>query len=400
MSQDSSDSPGPERRRRSPTRHTPYPQTRPSQGRSRNENWNPMGPGQPGDFNSQYPPYDSSFSSGYDPSPAPFSNHQNRDHSRRLPALTAVSVDELSTDLGLNTSRRKAAHTFSKLSGEDRTMMLYLRLLGSEQQNDEAQEQIKAMQDHVAGIGEFCMQNWKPSKEQIKLFKALLKHYIIRPITSYTHLISIVETYIRDHAQRLRLELYKQDSTVKAVVHDVLVSENNSTRSALRKLVFASVKEKTPLMAFSKKLISGYHLPEIPSTPPPTIMASLALMRKVAQPLFRKTTKRGEDTGFWTNLEGDLDTLFGANGNDRSNTKWRQWEKDIIEEDDRRYNRYTVEGSARTQEEIDAAARSGGGDAAPSAADEEDDESALEDRQVNIDGLGDLAALSAASGSR
>ncbi|KAJ7349727.1 hypothetical protein DFH08DRAFT_863010 [Mycena albidolilacea] len=233
------------------------------------------------------------------------------------------------------------------------------------------------------------------------VFGVLLDLIKDHEVFSYSNLIPIVQTYIHDHAKRLHLELYKQDPTVKAFVHDLLAVENNAVRSAIRKAIFLSVKEKTDLKTFSKKIVNGYHLPTIPSTPQKDIMACLALMRQVARPLAKKASTRGGDTGFWTNLEAELDDLFEKNGNNRDDSKWREWEQDIIDADDRRYLRRGAESNARTQEEIDAAVLVGpaSGSAtvaasAPGSDGEDGDAQGLEERDVNIPGLGDLAALS------
>ncbi|KAJ7898833.1 hypothetical protein B0H14DRAFT_3424168 [Mycena olivaceomarginata] len=386
------------RTQRTPSRHSPYRRghhSRPSRGGG--ENFNPIGPGHPGDFDTQYPAYNGNSSAGYR---MPFAPVHNYEPSRRLSLLTtAVNIDELSTQYGLDSAQRKAAHDFSKLGGENRAITMFLRLLGMEQQNKRIEQKIDDTRAHVQAIGTYCMQNWRPSKQQIKLLKSLLRHYIIRPLTSYSNLIPIVQTYIHDHAKRLHLELYKQDPTVKAFVHDLLAVENNAVRSAIRKA------EKTDLETFSKKIVNGYHLPTIPSTPPKDIMACLALMRQVARPLAKKASTRGGDTGFWTNLEAELDDLFEKNGNNRDDSKWHEWEQDIIDADNRRYLRRGAESNARTQEEIDAAVLVGPASgsatvaasapaAAPGSDGEDGDAQGLEERDVTIPALGDLAALS------
>jgi hypothetical protein len=40
--------------------------------------------------------------------------------------------------------------------------------------------------------------------------------------------------------------------------------------------------------------------------------------------LAKKASTRGGDTGFWTNLEAELDNLFEKNGNNRDGPKWRE----------------------------------------------------------------------------
>ncbi|KAJ7038974.1 hypothetical protein C8F04DRAFT_1392767 [Mycena alexandri] len=387
---------GPQRTPRSPLsqRYGPYDSDR---GRhSQNENWMPSGPGQSGNF-PQYIPYNGP-SRTYD-----HTQFSITDQNSRLPALTTlVSVDELSTQYGLDSAQRKAAHTFCKLGSEDRSATLFLRLLKTERQNEEIQEQMQQMLANLEDIAAYCKQTWKPSKEQTKLLKALLRHYLIRPITSYNNLVAIVETYIVDHTASLRLELYKKDPTVKQVVHEMLAAENNAQRSALRKLVFNSVKEKNSLDHFCKKIINSYHLPTLPTSPPQDIMASLALMRQIAKPLLGKDTTRGGDTGFWADLESELDVLYAKNGNERDSAEWRKWELEIITQDNRKYNRHAAESNARTQAEIDAAMLVPPSHANPAAGENEDDDEGMvnEDRQVHISGLGNLAALAAGPVSR
>jgi hypothetical protein len=46
--------------------------------------------------------------------------------------------------------------------------------------------------------------------------------------------------------------------------------------------------------------------------------------RKVAKPLVKKESARGGDTGFWRDVEAQLDVLFEKNGNERDSPKWRK----------------------------------------------------------------------------
>ncbi|KAJ6453236.1 hypothetical protein C8R47DRAFT_1229111 [Mycena vitilis] len=122
--------------------------------------------------------------------------------------------------------------------------------------------------------------------------------------------------------------------------------------------------------------------------------------------LMAQTTATGRNTtiimtpveirsGFWRDVEKGLDVLFEKNGNDRSSREWLEWEKQIIDEDNCRYNRSGAETSARSQEDIDVATRPRG---AGNESDEEDE--VPEDRDISVDGLGDLAATTAGPVSR
>jgi hypothetical protein len=70
-----------------------------------------------------------------------------------------------------------------------------------------------------------------------------------------------------------------------------------------------------------------------------------------------------------------------------------RWDQQIIKDDNSRYNCVGTETSAWTQAKIDAATSSG--TTTPAADEEEDD--GTEDRDANLDSLGDLAALAQGS---
>ncbi|KAJ7829162.1 hypothetical protein B0H14DRAFT_2594207 [Mycena olivaceomarginata] len=383
-------------------RHTPYNPDHLSH-RNSSENFNPVGPGQLGNFHSQYLPYGGSSRGDR----ALFSSLHSQNLSRLPSQTTLVNVDELSSQYGLDNGQRKAAHAFCKLyflrlSSEDRAVTIFLRLLRTERQNGEIQVQMQQVQSHLDNIAVFCVQNWKPSPEQ-KLLKSLLCHYIIWPITSYNNLVPLVETYILDHAAQLHLRLYKDDPTVKTVVNALLLKENGNTRSAICKLVWMSLTEQSVLETFTKKVIQVYHLPTIPASPPQDIMACMALMRKVAKPLLKKDSQHGGDTGFWKDIEAELDVLFDKNGNQHDSPAYlltlrgNRWEQEIIEQDNHKYNRSAAETIACTEEEIDAVVLPGANNAPASEDEEENTASTHEDCEVHISGLGDLAALTAAA---
>jgi hypothetical protein len=104
-----------------------------------------------------------------------------------------------------------------------------------------------------------------------------------------------------------------------------------------------SLTERSALETFTKKVIQVYHLPTIPASPPQDIMACMALMvrsrllllfktfyrclgqRKIAKPLLKKDSQRGGDTGFWKDIEAELDVLFDKNGNQRDSPAWRKY---------------------------------------------------------------------------
>ncbi|KAJ6447714.1 hypothetical protein C8R45DRAFT_948387, partial [Mycena sanguinolenta] len=123
-----------------------------------------------------------------------------------------------------------------QLDSEDCVLMMFLCILCAEQQHKKVEARLTGIQNQLEGVVQFCTESWKPLEEQKKLLKSLLWHYIIRPITSYSNLIKIVESYILDHTRQLHLGLYRDDPTVKAVVHKLLMKENRALCSVMRKL--------------------------------------------------------------------------------------------------------------------------------------------------------------------
>ncbi|KAJ6548041.1 hypothetical protein B0H10DRAFT_2243280 [Mycena sp. CBHHK59/15] len=142
-------------------------------------------------------------------------------------------------------------------------------------------------------------QGWKPSNAQDKLLKGLLRHYHIEPNGTYMAVVSTVQNYILDHAEDLHLVVYKTDPIVKKVIDN-----------SFHKQVFTGITKKVALKKFCRMIVDKHHLLIIPDLVPQPILAAMALMRKVAGPLVVVANQKGTDTGFWPNLEDELDALY------------------------------------------------------------------------------------------
>ncbi|KAJ7699357.1 hypothetical protein B0H17DRAFT_1129406 [Mycena rosella] len=169
--------------------------------------------------------------------------------------------------------------TARRLSSDDRVMGLFLRLLHTKRQNQNILEQIQTL-------------NCSSRSFIITLFGPLLCTIILS--------LSARQTYIHDHAKGLRLELYKQDPIVKTAIHEILASENNVIKSALRK-----VQEdhcQVPSARNPNNTAKGYY--------------GMPCFYAYTARLVSKETSCGGDTGFSTNLEHELNVLFEKNGNE------------------------------------------------------------------------------------
>ncbi|KAJ7325594.1 hypothetical protein DFH08DRAFT_941319 [Mycena albidolilacea] len=297
---------------------------------------------------------------------------QNSPHNRfegqfsgslgRLPTLTSiVNVDKMVNDAQLGSVHRRAVHAFTKLDTDDRMMTLYVYTLQNESKLDALLVALGETNKTLLDLKVFMNENWKLTEEQEKLVKALLRHYLIKPLSSYQTISGYVQTYILKHPATLHLELYKTDPTVKESVNAFITTQINNVKSGFRKALFNSV---TPgkimsLKAFACKILDAYHLPVVPDTPPQDLLATLALMREIAGPLVAEAAKparqRGADTGFWAKLEEELEALYTEHGQDRKSPGWLMWEENLIEADSNRYRRANAADGAHTRTELDQA---------------------------------------------
>ncbi|KAI0629204.1 hypothetical protein C8Q77DRAFT_1161385 [Trametes polyzona] len=256
--------------------------------------------------------------------------------------------------------------------------------------------------DHIENLSQRA---WQPSKAQNKLFRSLVRHFLIKPISSYQTLPEYIKNYIVDNAKKLRLGLYLVDKTVKATVNECINDITTQMKSAFRKAVFASCNNKIPLHSFARNMVDNYHLPAIPADIPVAILGTMALMREIAEPLAKQPNSKKGDTGFWSGVQEELDNLYETfKSNDRySNPEWLRWASDKVKEDARRFPVGRGRFAAATREELDQALGSSGnpenrdvdilgnGDGASHNGDQDMDEEDM-DGDVELSAMGDVAA--------
>ncbi|KAJ6613838.1 hypothetical protein B0H10DRAFT_200928 [Mycena sp. CBHHK59/15] len=375
-------SPGPHRRLRSPRGSTPYDHNSPLPSplvyehavghgstpvpnrRSLHSQSSSMSSVTEDDIGSQYPQYNGpqaiqaiNLFPGYtlQPLQRSFAGNQSESGSRRL--STTVNIDRIANESKMSIEQRRSAHEFSQMNSSDRQTHLFLRAVQTENRLEGIIANQVSMQMTLTCLLSLSSQGWKPSEAQEKLLKGLLRHYHIKPNGTYTSVVSTVQNYILEHAEDLHLAVYKTDPIVKKITDKLLADAYNYLKSAFRKLVFDAVTKKVALKKFCRMIVDKHHLPIIPDIVPQSIIAAMALMRKVAGPLAVVTNKKGADTGFWPKLENELDALYEEYGSDRKSAAWLEWEKNIIADDNAKYDRGNHGRDAATScEELDLAA--------------------------------------------
>ncbi|KAI9068130.1 hypothetical protein FKP32DRAFT_1672527 [Trametes sanguinea] len=248
----------------------------------------------------------------------------------------AVDLERAVTRLHLE-HRRAEFYGFQELGVNAKLDYVFLHLVKVEEMHSSLEAQCASLADRLTDIEKLCQVAWQPSKAQIKLVRSLTRHYLVKPLSSYNLLPAAVKSYIKEHPDKFRLELYLTDPTVRITMNMHITDLASQMKSTFRKAVFASCKNQVSLESFTRNMLDNYHLPAIPADLPLSILGTFAMMRKIAEPLSKKAEgSRGGDTGFWRAVKAELDRLYSLPEADKDRNNgpfWINWAKAQIEED-------------------------------------------------------------------
>jgi len=288
----------------------------------------------------------------------------------------ALWIDELAAEFGLGLDDVTEAHKFSQLRVGEQLTMLYLQNIGKHKSMQDSLSRMDNLGAAIARMEELSQKSWKPSKAQEKLFKQLLRHYIIQPVSSYKQIPELAKDYIVKNATTLKLQIYGKNTLVTNTINKILTKECNELKSQFRKAVFQSTRDRVPLHDFTEHMVATWHMPTIPNPIPHSILATFALHRLIAGPLSRKRYIQGGNTGHWREIEIALDKAYDENGTKRGESPaWRAWQDDLIAGD----NEICIYSPPDNPEEY------------PLEVGEEQD--SADDGDIDIYQLGDMAAV-------
>ncbi|KAI0362302.1 hypothetical protein OH77DRAFT_1416538 [Trametes cingulata] len=266
---------------------------------------------------------------------APPTSHHGQYTGAPARSVGASDLERAITRYKLN-HRRTDIYNFQSLDLDGKLNTIFTHLIKLEEMHAGLQAQCEALDGRFNTLEKLCEQAWQPSKAQTKLIRSLIRHYLVKPISSYSGLPGCVKRYIKANPGKFRLELYTTDSTVRTTVNTHVNDLVSQMKSAFRKAVFASCKSQISLQSFARNMLDNYHLPAIPAEAPLSILGTLAMMRKIANPLAQTAQRgRGGDTGFWRAVDAALDEQYKATSSkDRDNDAgWIDWAKAKVEED-------------------------------------------------------------------
>ncbi|KII94847.1 hypothetical protein PLICRDRAFT_169561 [Plicaturopsis crispa FD-325 SS-3] len=274
---------------------------------------------------------------------------------------------------------RRAVYHFVDATSDEKLIILYMETLNQRDETAKIAKQVNAVQGKLDRLEQFAAPAWKLTKVQEDLIKSLIRHYLIKGITTYKTTTKLVQNYIKDNANTLRLGLYKTDPTVRKTINDYVQTQQNNLKSAFRKTLSGSVEDgkEIPLKIFARRMVDYYWLPKVPANVPDSTMASLAMLRDIARPFVeakaraeaakRANTAAGTSSSsnagtvtidgnrFWDFVEKTLANNHKKFGTNHDSEEWKAWEADMIAQDMARFSQRSAEQSALTREEIDTA---------------------------------------------
>ncbi|CDO70742.1 hypothetical protein BN946_scf184798.g57 [Trametes cinnabarina] len=270
---------------------------------------------------------------------------QSLSSTSRVSNPTVAELERLMTRFHLE-HRRSDVYRFQELASDAKLSTIFVHILQLEETHAARRTEYIELTKRLANIEKLCAQAWQPSKAQMKLIRGLIRHYLIQPIPNYNGIADQVkilrQRYIKKNPDKFRLQLYNTDPIVQVTVNGHISDLIAQMKSTFRKAVFTACKNRTSLDSFARNMVDNYHLPAIPAEIPLSILGTLAMMRRVADPLTKRPQKsRGGDTGFWRAVDAELDEIYAVPGvgKDRDkDPKWIEWAQQQVNNDRARFS--------------------------------------------------------------
>ncbi|RDX53556.1 hypothetical protein OH76DRAFT_1479973 [Lentinus brumalis] len=237
-------------------------------------------------------------------------------------------------------SLRNKVYAFPQMSLDNKLTLMFLQQLRIETQFSAISGVLAQTETRLAHLEKLCELAWTPNKSQMKILRALVRHYLVKVLPTYTSLGGYVKTYIHNNADVLHMSFYATDPTIRTTINGLCGELASQMKSSFRKALFKAVQNKVPLVTFAKNMYNSYHLVPVPKDVPTAMLATFALMRQVADPLAKKKNTAGSDTGFWKALEASQDALYKKHSPDKDRVNgpaWQEWATAIIAKDKRKW---------------------------------------------------------------
>ncbi|EPS96423.1 hypothetical protein FOMPIDRAFT_86362 [Fomitopsis schrenkii] len=307
-------------------------------------------------------------------------------HNREMPViLTPQGLDIHINKMGLG-ARHEDIHQFAGMRPDQQNVLLFMMMLANEHHHDDGKvlDKISKQLENITTLSEG---SWQPSSVQLALFRGLIGHWLIQPLSTYEKFHEL--HYIAAHAAWLHLGLYTHNAPVRITIDKELARQAGQAKSDFRKeIIWSITMKKKNLQEFSRFMVDKYHLPHVPRVVPQSIQATLAFFCDFASSRTGDNTTEGK---FWPALEKRLSDAYRAHpGVERRQGSWVQWELDQIAKDETKYGRLiTLVQAPQPPPPAGNVVGTGGGD---NDNDDDDDAHVQLNSDVTITDLGDMSA--------
>ncbi|KAH9946548.1 hypothetical protein B0H21DRAFT_822613 [Amylocystis lapponica] len=252
---------------------------------------------------------------------APFSNHNGMDHGSGG-MFSPQTVDALANKMGLG-ARCEDLHAFAVMSMPEMMLHMYALNLAHMEAIEAVKLSLSNIESRLTRHERLLEASWRPSDAQVALLKALIGHFLVKPLETYNRLPSRVASFVYAKAEWLHLGLYLTDPVIRVTVDGFLAAQTTEIKSNFRKQVVNSVStaHMKSLDQFAIAMVNKYHLPVVPHPIPQDICASLALLRQIAGNCGASRNERN----YWQKLEEELQELERKHGsNNHETAAWKE----------------------------------------------------------------------------
>ncbi|KAI0739240.1 hypothetical protein C8Q80DRAFT_1204973 [Daedaleopsis nitida] len=295
---------------------------------------NGLSGGGPGPQANAVDPMDNYYPPFRTPGPAPHSSATPA-HSNATPGhvLSARELEQLIQKRDLGVFRNKI-YDFNQMSAESKMTLIFTQQLSTDAKLSSLIDMVSAFTNSVnaclEGLEKICESSWTPLKPQVKIIRALARHYLCKPIATYAGLTNYIKLYIQNNADILGLSLYKTNPVVRTILNSHLTSIINEVKSNFHKTLFTALKGKVPLKVSAKNLFQSHHLVPVPEEVPDVMLGTFAYMRQIGAPILQEKSKKGKEAHinprFWKFLDQGLADGYNScgKGDRATNHRWAE----------------------------------------------------------------------------
>ncbi|KAG8790918.1 hypothetical protein FRC12_010651 [Ceratobasidium sp. 428] len=265
-----------------------------------------------------------------------------------MPAASlALLIDRLSQEHGLDDGARQKLNLFAiQANPSADSLWLYAMALGHGRMFSEVTTLFNTIVEEIGGIRQLVRHEWQLTKGQGDAIKFTQKTLIVETTITFRDLADRTKEYVAQYPLQFSLPMYNTDNAVAAKVNQFIEKDAHQVRGSFRKLIFACAVGTRPLDVAARRIAVLYSNEMNAGPLPVAFKAHIAQLRAIAFDIIQAApapdsgVKRPKaDTGFWQAVDEKFNELAAKYGkNYDTGNGWRDWELDIIAQDELKFD--------------------------------------------------------------